>query len=152
VGPQVATFATAAAPDRSPGWVLYPIPGLLELKTPGFARGTVTIPASGTYRVWLKGTFGRPVQVSVDGLTVGEAHRVDTPNSWSWVATIRLGAGSHRVELRRGHGGLAPGDGAETLVGPLTLERAGSRALRSVAPAAAGSLCGRPLDWVELVG
>jgi hypothetical protein len=46
---------------------------------------------------------------------------------------------------------LAPGDGAQTLVGPLTLERAGSRALQSVAPAAASRLCGRPLDWVELV-
>jgi hypothetical protein len=151
VGPQVATFATAAAPDRSPGWVLYPTPGLLALKTPGFARGTLAAPATGTYRVWLRGTFGRPISVYVDGRKVGEAHGPDTPNSWNWLATIRVGAGPHRVELRRARGDLAPGDGAQTLVGPLALERAGSRSLRDVPPAAARTLCGQALDWVELV-
>jgi hypothetical protein len=101
--------------------------------------------------VWLRGTFGRPVAVYVDGRRTGEADGMDTPNSWNWLATMRMRAGTHRVELRRAGGNLAPGDGSQTLVGPLVLERAGSRTVRSVLPRAARSLCGQELDWVELV-
>jgi hypothetical protein len=67
------------------------------------------------------------------------------------VTTLRLAAGVHRVELERPGGGLAPGDGAPSVVGPLVFERTDSRRLESVAIAHARRLCGRRLDWVELV-
>jgi hypothetical protein len=111
----------------------------------------VEVPAAGEYLVWLEGSFGRRMQVYVDGRDVGGSGRADTPRQWSRVATLRLTAGRHRVEVRRPGQGLGPSDGAESLLGPLALERAGSRGLFSVRPSQAARLCGRPWDWIEAV-
>ncbi|MDX6650830.1 MAG: hypothetical protein QOJ97_2781 [Solirubrobacteraceae bacterium] len=149
-GPDAVAFFPAFAP-RPSSWRKGVFPGTVVPATPGAARGTVEVPAAGEYLVWLEGSFGRRMQVYVDGRDVGGSGRADTPRQWSRVATLRLTAGRHRVEVRRPGQGLGPSDGAESLLGPLVLERAGSRGLFSVRPAQAARLCGRPWDWIDAV-
>jgi hypothetical protein len=140
--------AFARRPAR---WRQKPFPGTVVPATPGAARGTVDVPAPGEYRVWLQGSFGRRIEVRLDGRDVGGSSRVDSPRQWSRVASVRLSAGRHRVEVRRPGLGLGPSDGAESLLGPLTLERVGSRGLTRVRPAEARRLCGHAWDWIEAV-
>jgi hypothetical protein len=148
-GPDTVQFDTAGAADRSPGWLLAPEPGYLAPAARGFARGSV-VTAPGRYRVWLRGTFGRDIDVYVDGRRVGEAREVDTPDQWTDLGTLNLGAGSHRVELRRPPKRLSPGDGAPSRLGRLAFERTGTRGAIWVRPRDVRRLCGDEVDWVEV--
>ena len=65
----------------------------------------------------------------------------------------RPGAGTHSVTLRSRAADLSPGSGGPPLgLGPLLVSRpATDLPITSVQPAAARSLCGRRLDWIEAV-
>ena len=62
-------------------------PGLVLLDSPGSASGEVTV-AGGRYRVWLEGSFGRPVELRVDGRAIGDAQGDEHPG--------RMAAGGER--------------------------------------------------------
>jgi hypothetical protein len=112
----------------------------------------VVLDEPGTYRVWLRGSTGRGIRISVDGREVGEARGVNSPQSWLEAGEVRLGAGRHSVEVLRGGGRLATGDGYAGELGPVALERAGEERLVTVQPAdAERALCGRRWDWIERV-
>jgi hypothetical protein len=151
VQPERRTFAIPRAADRPEGWPDAPErPGQMVLTTPGRASGTLTVDG-GRYTAWLEGSFGRPVSVFVDGREVGSAQGVNTPDAWLRAGRVELGPGRHTVEVRRGGGGLAPGDGARSTLGALALVADGEPRLLEVGRGDVGRLCGRPLDWVELV-
>jgi hypothetical protein len=150
-GPEIATFDFVEQPRRPVDWPDDPIrPGELLLGTPGSSAGAVTV-RGGTYGVWLEGTFGRPMHISVNGREVGAAEGVNTPRAWLPAGTVRLPAGEHTIEVRRPPGNLEPGDGARSSLGAVALVGEGEPQLIRVAPAQAGELCGQPLDWVEIV-
>jgi hypothetical protein len=68
--------------------------------------------------VWLRGSFGRAVDVVIDGRRAGSARdELAQPANWLELGSLELSAGPHRVELVRGGGSLAPGNGD----GPRTL-------------------------------
>jgi hypothetical protein len=69
------------------------------------------------------------------------------------LGSARLRAGAHSVELRYDGSSWRPGSrGAAFLLGPLVVGPPATAAtLLTVGPAAAASLCNRPLDWVEAV-
>jgi hypothetical protein len=125
-----------------------------------FGAGTLSMPIStpraGRYSVWLEGSFGRGVDVRIDGKRVGEvAYRLNGRGSAEHVATVELGAGEHTVSLVRGGGSLRPGNGGSgmRLIGPVALTEADptGRPVRRLAPGRWRELCGRQLDWVEAV-
>jgi len=65
-----------------------------------------------------------------------------------------LAAGTHRFTLTYPHSDLSPGSGDDsfTTLSAISLQPQSppSRLIR-LAPSQAGRLCGRPLDWIEIV-
>ena len=117
---------------------------------PGRARAERDLDG-GRYRVWLQGSSGRPVYAVIDGRRVGAMQQVNTTRQWTDVGSISLPAGRHRLEIVRPGGSLGPGDAYGGQIGPLALQPDRPERLIRVAPGDADRLCGRPLDWVEVV-
>jgi hypothetical protein len=79
---------------------------------------------------------------------------VNNLGQWLPAGRVTVTRGRHAVALVRGHGSLAPGDGYRGVLGPVTLVPEPAprpAALVRVGRDRAGSLCGRPWDWIELV-
>ncbi len=125
----------------------------LALAGPGTARIPVVVPTAGRYEVWLGGSVRALTSAAVDGRAVGSV-RDDIERNGQYVdfGAVTLSAGPHVVSLTRPGGQLLdPGSGGPaTVVGPLSLQPDVPAAPPlSVAPSAAGTLCGRTLDWIE---
>ncbi len=149
--PEVVLADPLHAGLRPQGWVenVDP-PGTVTPTSPGTMRFAPRTPA-GRFRVWIKGSFGRPTAAYVDGRKVGAADEINSPGQWEQVGEVRLAEGEHRVELERPGASLAPGDGWRGVLGPVALERVGQSRLTAVAPGRAERLCGHDWDWIELV-
>jgi hypothetical protein len=140
----------------------------LVATTPGTAVGHIAVASSQRYELYLGGSFGRGFEVRVDGRKVGTVKDQlagFTNANFIPVADLFLTAGVHRFEYTYPHADLTPGNGetlntgefaadvrstslAAVVLQPLQFPRS---ELISVSPGAAKSLCGRPLEWVELV-
>ena len=137
--------------------------------TPGQLVAQIAVAGPQNYELWLDGNFARGFIVSVDGRRVG---RVSNELSgfgglhngvpgltagftgWVEVADLSLAPGVHRFVLTYPHIDLAPGgdDNEFTSLSAITLQpQSPPSELVSVSPAQATQLCGRPLDWIELV-
>jgi hypothetical protein len=123
--------------------------------TSGSLTEAIDVPRRGRYGFWLGGSFRGRVRLLVDGRSVGAAaDQLEETAQLTPLGSASLSGGRHRVELRSDGHGLRPGSrGAPFPLGPLELgsPATASRLVR-VAPAAASSLCGRRLDWIEAVG
>jgi hypothetical protein len=125
----------------------------------GSLQGPVRLPQGGRVRLWLEGSFSRGVQVEVDGRKLGEvAYEPGNAGQYLLVGEMRLAPGSHWVHLFRGGGSLWPGNGggsqsSSVHVGPLVFSTPVNeeRTVRTVSASDAGKLCGRSLDWIEVV-
>jgi hypothetical protein len=139
----------AAEMKRPAGWG--PVPsGQIGALGAGEMRGELSAPA-GRYRVWVQGTFGRGVDVQVDGRTVGHAGEVQTREQMALAGETELGGGSHHVALVRGGPGLGPGNRRTETYQAIFLEPVAPIVLKRVPPERASSLCGMRADWVELL-
>jgi hypothetical protein len=148
--PPVAIGFDPRAGRLPPNWIRQSN-GLESPHTPGAVSAVRRTPA-GRYDVWVRGSTGRSIGVLVDGRLVRAVKTVNGPGQWMYAGAVTLGAGMHRLALRRPSGSLAPGDGYDGELGPLELVPQRPERLERVAPArAAAQLCGRPLDWIERV-
>ncbi len=101
--------------------------GVIEATGSGSAVRKQTIPVAGNYDFFIEGSFGRPVDVNVDGHHVATAaYQVSYPAAWIQIASQRLSAGLHRIELKRGgislHAGNGDGvDPFNRTIGPLVI-------------------------------
>jgi hypothetical protein len=128
---------------------------------PGKAVRAQPVPTAGVYDVYMGGSIGRPVRVTVDGRTIAtDAYQVSYPYQWQLLGSVRLGAGVHTFAIERGGVSLHPdnGDGVDALnrtVGPLILQRAEQAVPRLIATNAAGleHLCHSQagVRWIEVV-
>jgi hypothetical protein len=116
----------------------------------GELSGEVGAPA-GRYRVWVRGSFGRGVDVLVDGQTVGHAGEVQTREQMALAGEADLQGDSHEVRLVRGSPTPLPGNGRDEGYDAVFLEPVAPVVLKRVRPERAASLCGTRADWVELV-
>ena len=146
-------------------WIHEEASHTLVATTPGTAVGHIAVASSQRYELFLGGTFGRGFEVSVDGRKVGTVKDQLTGFfSYIPVADMFLTAGVHRFEYSYPHVNLTPGNGETvnagefasdvrftSLTGVVLQPQSPPSELLSVAPAEAKSLCGRPLEWVELV-
>jgi hypothetical protein len=131
------------------------------LMTPhGRLDATFTVPHAGVWDLWLKGEIMPPVGVSVDGHSLasisGQLTGVASDPDTMAPLRVQLAAGSHRLTITRGASNpLAPGSGGSAILDSIFLTPAGpgAEARLRVTPAAQWrSLCGRRLEWVEVVG
>jgi hypothetical protein len=147
---------------RWPGfWTHEPASHALVPTAHGTAVAHMEAPTSQRYELWLSGDFGRGFEVSVDGHKVGEArNELSLFNTYSHVATLFLPAGVHTIEMTFPTGTafpevLEPGSGWSlyNALNGIILQPTQFPAseLIHAAPAEAGKLCGRPLNWIDVV-
>jgi hypothetical protein len=149
--PDDKQMPVASAPDRPIGWPpLAAPPGVVEPKTPGVIEKSLPLRA-GVYDAWVRASTGRDLNISVDGRRVGSVNSLNTQGQWLHAGSVRLDAGHHDVRLERPGGGLAPGDGVTSVIGPVALVRRGARPVRELPPRRATELCGKRWDWIEVV-
>jgi hypothetical protein len=142
---------------RPPGWrrtgrrILMTRPGTLSL--------ALRVPRAGIWEVWLQGEVMRALSVAIDGHLLGSlGGQLDgnslVTNTLAPPLRVSLSAGPHTLTITRPGASLAPGDGgAAVLTGVLLTPAgpAGAPRLKAVPVADWRSLCGRRLQWVELV-
>jgi hypothetical protein len=133
-------------------------PGALTFQGPGAAEGTFEVDEAQRFQVWLEGSVSRAVTVEVDGRPVGQIEdHLNNPGAFLPVGEVTLQPGEHDVRISMGGGGLAPGDAGYSLglrhIGPLVFSPPGNaaREVQTVAVEDREELCGRRLDWVEIV-
>jgi hypothetical protein len=140
---------------RPPGWG--PVFGdrfSVIPRKPGAVAGTLQVHASGRYELWLQGSFGLGLEVRIDGRDVARSSQQLGPWGQSVpLGELQLSAGVYRVSIVVHSQGLAPAVWpVDQTIGPLMLTPSPDpEPLGEVDPAHAGSLCGRSLDWVEIV-
>jgi hypothetical protein len=122
----------------------------LTATAPGQAVAHISVASSQIYELWLSGSFGRGFEVSVDGRRVG---RVKDEFGPEHVADVFLTAGIHTFVFTYPNGDLTPGSGNNefTSLDVITLVPQSPNEMISVSPKQATQLCGRPLDWIEIV-
>jgi hypothetical protein len=120
---------------------------------PGALTGKVSIPVSTTYGLWLGGNLDRAMDVFVDGRLVGApSDQSGDDGNFIRVASVRLSAGTHSIELLRTGGGPAPGNDSGNLIDGVFLQRVGpeQETVMTISPRSWRSLCGRSIDWLEI--
>ena len=147
----------------SSDWISDPAQGSL---TPTAAGATavahINIPFGVRgWRLWLAGGFARGFTVDVDGHRIGAVSDELNPiGAYDQVGpALTLSPGVHTVRVTYPSETLAPGSAdteeytglnAIAIAPPLYPSTAAARML-TVAPAKARSLCGKTLDWIEVV-
>jgi hypothetical protein len=148
-------FQLAAAATRSPGWALM-ANGEYSTATPGEAAHKIDIRSSGNYTVWVQGDTPRSVTVTLNGRALGSVSGADTPGGWlSAGSSVDLTAGIYTLAVKRGGGGIGPGNGStQASLGAVALVAQTPPAEQvAIRPLGAWrSLCGTRADWVELIG
>jgi hypothetical protein len=150
-----------------PGTWNHNAPGAsLEATTPGTAVGHIAVPSSQRYELFLGGGFGRGFEVRVDGRKVGRVkNELAGFTSLVPVAEVYLTAGVHKFEYTYPNADLTPGSGETLATGKFAPDvrftslssvvlqplQFPPSELISASPAEARRLCGRPLEWVEVV-
>ncbi|PZR69352.1 MAG: hypothetical protein DLM63_02445 [Solirubrobacterales bacterium] len=152
----LSVVAPPSAWSQPPGWTFDLTGELAYPQQPGVAATAMTVPAAGRYELWLGGSFTRAVAVAVDGLQVGTvAMELANRGQYLRLGAVTLAAGAHAVTVQVSGAGPGPGTGAGVpeMLGPVILTTSSdtNAPLLSVAAAQAGSLCGRSLDWIEVV-
>ena len=120
----------------------------------GSANGFVHVPRSGRYQVWVQGSLSRRLGFWVGRKFVGSvANQTGQGAQSEHVGSVELSAGTQPVQALRPAADLAPGDPViGDLLGPVILTRSDEPpAVHEIAPARARTLCGRSLEWLEVV-
>ncbi|MDX6677374.1 MAG: hypothetical protein QOE31_1426 [Solirubrobacteraceae bacterium] len=125
----------------------------------GDASLTVSLPAAGRWRGWVRGSLRGSLELRVDGRSLGvRRHELSHGPQWLRFDAVDLAAGAHDVVLRFRRGpfwraGRGAAD-AQPELGPLALTHAadeGELAVTQVAARDYRRLCrGQSLDWVEV--
>jgi hypothetical protein len=154
IAPEVDWFEAASDTHRSGGWGADPDQaGAVYTPAGGHAEGTIDVSGEGSYEVWVQGDFPRPVQVQLDGRTVGSVSGSNTPGQWLKAATLTLSGGRHvaRVVRAAGRRHFGPGEWGVGVIGAVAVRRRTPERLRTLPLAGYRRLCGRQADWVEVV-
>jgi hypothetical protein len=138
------------------GWLHEMSSHTLIPTTPGALTSHIRVASSENYQIWLDGSFTRGFEVSIDGRSVGVVKNELSPfSAYVQVATVFLTPGAHTFVLTYPHANdLEAGSGISefTSLSAIGLEpESPPRELITVEPSRASFLCGRILDWIEVV-
>jgi hypothetical protein len=112
------------------------------------------ISRSGSYGVWLGGSFKGKVEIRVDNsLIFSGRHQLNWPGNDTPAGHATLGAGTHILEIAYDSSILQPGSGGAPFeMGPVILSTStADEPVTNVPTAQALTLCGQDLDWVEAI-
>jgi len=132
----------------------------LHAGTPGELRQDFPIPNAGVYDIYMRGSVGRAVQISIDGKKVTSLRwRESYPGMFEPVTRMRLGVGTHKIAILRKGGNLLPGTGNDasgttTTIGPVVFDPTFQHETVKTAPASRlRSVCrsSQRLDWIEVL-
>ena len=136
-------------------WYHDPAGHTITATTPGDVNAKIVVDSPQRYELWLGGTFTRGFEVSVDGKSLGSVENEPASiGGYAPVGRVFLTAGVHDFILRYPGSDLTPGsdNNASTQLQTIALAKELPRPQRvTVSPDQARELCGRPLDWVEIV-
>jgi hypothetical protein len=138
------------------GWLPDPSTNALYPTSAGDVTATLNVTAAGRYRVWMGGYTPGSLTITIDGHRVGSLdHRIELPGQYFPLDGIDLTAGQHSVVLHYSRPLLQPGStsGVALLpMGPVIVsEDTENLPVERLAPSRARSLCGKSLDWIEVV-
>jgi hypothetical protein len=154
------TAVIAATRSVPPSWGFDPHSGDLHTGAPGRLQQGFALKNSGTYDVWVRGSIGRRVKISIDGKTIGTPRwRESYPGHYELLKPITLRGRDHKLVIFRPGGNLLPGtgndaSGATTTLGPVILQPMDEREVMRSAPASkVRSICASKtrMDWLEVV-
>lgn len=128
---------------------------LIPRQEPGAVSGTLRVPEAGRYTAVMESNLSTAAQLSIDGRRVGaQSYELAAPGQYIPMGHVRLAAGLHKVMVSVPFAeNLAPGQTVITqTLGPLMLDPpSDTEAVAQVAPSQASTLCGKRLDWIEIV-
>jgi hypothetical protein len=126
--------------------------------TPGTAVAHIVVPSSQEYEFWLGGSFTRGFEVSVNGHSIGQAKdQIFDIDGYVPMAKLYLKAGIvNTVDITDPSADTwTPGTGNNeyTMLSSIALQplQSPQPEMLTASPQDAKSLCGRPLDWIEVV-
>ena len=153
VGAPRAENAVSTFIDVPPDWVPDPAVGSVTPLSDGTASGTIVIPESRPYTVFVNGSARGEVSVAINGDEVGSArNRLNNNAQYIELDTRDFTAGQQTITLTYERGSaLRPATGGYPFgLGPVVLAPAGDQALVTRVPASDyRQLCGQRLDWLE---
>jgi hypothetical protein len=137
-------------------WLHDPVGHTLTPETPGTAVAHIQLVSPQQYELWLGGSFTRGFDVNIDGRDVGRVKdEIFDIDGYVPVVKLFLAAGVHTVSLTYPHADLTAGSGDNlyTNLTAIALQplQTPETAILSVTPDRARTLCGRSLDWIEVV-
>jgi hypothetical protein len=150
------TYVAADQTDFPIGWYVSPPAHAIVAARPGRVLLRLPVRQARRYTLWVNGSFGRGFEVTLDGRSVGRVQdELSTLTGYVRLTDRPLAPGVHTVTLSYPGPSLAPGSGDElgtTLISVgLEPDGAGRGRLTTLDPRAAASLCGRSVDWIEVV-
>jgi hypothetical protein len=148
-----AVVVPLSAGARPPNWALDSDATVVPHGS-GVMSVRVQVPATGTYGVWLGGSFRGTVSISADTTAVGsQTAQLSESGQAVPFGSVALSKGLHVFAIAYSRNRLRPGEGSYPFgFGPLELGSPATHAkVVTVATADATSLCGRSLDWIEAV-
>jgi hypothetical protein len=160
IAPPDVTAIVPVQKSVPPTWTLDPKTGDIRAGGPGRLQQGFAIKNAGTYHVFLRGSVGRRVTVSIDGRVVGTPRwRESYQGHYEQLADVTLRGRDHTLSILRPGGDLLPGtgndaSGATTLLGPVVLEPVNEQTVMQTAPASRlGSVCrsNTRMDWIEVI-
>jgi hypothetical protein len=123
--------------------------------TPGQLVGHIAVASSQSYELWLDGGFARGFESSVDGSSVGRVKdELSGFSAYVHLTDVFLTSGTHTFVFTYPHADLTPGSGNNVFnsLAAIALQpRNPAGELIAVPAQRAAGLCGRPLDWIEIV-
>jgi hypothetical protein len=129
-------------------------PNLVTPQSSGVLTARMQAPRTGEYAFWVGGSISGGLELRVNARQVADV-RQQLNNAGQFVSLGQgvLRRGSNAVELLHTKGGWRPGSEApQGPVGPLVARQVqGAEPIVYAAPSRAKDLCGKRLDWVELV-
>ena len=127
---------------------------LIPRSEPGAVGGPIDVPRAGTYQLWLESSLSQRFRILIDGRRVASvSYELGPQGQFVHLGAVTLSAGTHRAEIVRPPVNGLPGQDATGMyLGPLMLTGGGDApSVAQLAPSQAHALCGRSLDWLEIV-
>ena len=125
---------------------------------PSNIRGSIFIPRTGRYHVWVEGSFARRMTIGLDSTPLPQTPAgLNNPGADASLGTVRITRGRHEVFVRQGGADLRPGSGGyrsslrhlgPIYFNPVSNEQPG---VRLIEPDRWRELVGVRADWLEVV-